>query len=145
MDTVERALLRSRIDTARLHLERFVSPPDPVEHLALETVHDIVPDPSSPSAGNEAPDAISVYLDGRTRRIPYEAGRTVLATVQAAGMEPPFSCTEGFCGCCMAKLRTGRVRMIKNDFLSERELRDGWVLTCQSIPLTPDCSFEYPD
>jgi 3-ketosteroid 9alpha-monooxygenase subunit B len=92
-----------------------------------------------------APQSISVYLDGRTHELRYEAGDTVLATVQRSGLEPPFSCTEGFCGCCMAKLRTGQVRMIRNDFLSERELEEGWVLTCQSIPVTAECAVEYPD
>jgi 3-ketosteroid 9alpha-monooxygenase subunit B len=137
MDTVEKALLGAGVDPARLHFERFVSPPDPTpgEEQAV----------TAPSPGSQVPQVISVYLDGRTREVPYEAGQTILATVQRAGLEPPFSCTEGFCGCCMAKLRSGRVRMIKNDFLSQRELDDGWVLTCQSIPETSTCSVEYPD
>lgn len=139
MDTVENALLGLRVDGARLHFERFVSPPDPPTGTHMNG-----PVESSPSA-MQSPETISVYLDGRVHELRYEEGRTILATVQRAGLEPPFSCTEGFCGCCMAKLRSGRVRMIKNDFLSERELREGWVLTCQSVPESNVCNVEYPD
>jgi len=35
--------------------------------------------------------------------------------------------------------------MARNDFLSGRELDEGWVLTCQSVPLTANCTLEYPD
>ena len=45
----------------------------------------------------------------------------------------------------MAKLSEGQVRMINNDFLSDKELADGWVLTCQSVPVTRSCKVEYPD
>jgi 3-ketosteroid 9alpha-monooxygenase subunit B len=136
METVESALCALGVDEHRLHFERFVSPPDPV---------DGEPSGAPAAVASEVPQTISVYLDGRTRDVPYEAGQTILATVQRAGLEPPFSCTEGFCGCCMAKLRGGRVRMIKNDFLSQRELEDGWILTCQSVPQSSVCSVEYPD
>jgi 3-ketosteroid 9alpha-monooxygenase subunit B len=136
MDTVERALLAAGVAPERLHFERFVSPPDPDSVAAFTPVN---------TADISMPETISVSLDGRTHELRYEPGQTVLATVQRAGLEPPFSCTEGFCGCCMAKLRAGRVRMIRNDFLSERELLEGWVLTCQSIPESSECSVEYPD
>jgi 3-ketosteroid 9alpha-monooxygenase subunit B len=142
MDTVERALLGSGVDADRLHFERFVSPPDPYDPASRERA---LGDKKAAPAAGTSPATISVYLDGRSHELRYEPGQTILATVQRAGLEPPFSCTEGFCGCCMAKLRAGSVRMIKNDFLSERELRDGWVLTCQSIPETAECRVEYPD
>jgi 3-ketosteroid 9alpha-monooxygenase subunit B len=138
MDTVERALLALAVPAAALHFERFVSPPDPGATPAAAVY------PAS-EGGEVAPKSIRVYLDGRTRELPYEQGKTVLATVQQAGLEPPFSCTEGFCGCCMARLRAGRVRLIRNDFLSPQELEEGWVLTCQSIPVSEECSVEYPD
>jgi 3-ketosteroid 9alpha-monooxygenase subunit B len=133
MDVVQASLDECGIPDERVRIERFVSPPDPVRT-----------DASIPSR-NGAPASVSVYLDGRTHEIMCEPGETVLAAVQRNGLEPPFSCTDGFCGCCMARLRSGKVRMIKNDFLSERELQDGWVLTCQSVPEGDGCKVEYPD
>jgi len=139
MDTVERGLTACGIDAARIHIERFVSPPDPGE-----TDRETAARAAELTKGG-SPAAVSVHLDGKLHEVPYAAGQTVLSAVQKAGLEPPFSCTEGFCGCCMARLKSGRVEMINNDFLSQKEIRDGWVLTCQSVPLTEDCVVEYPD
>jgi 3-ketosteroid 9alpha-monooxygenase subunit B len=139
MDTVERGLESEGVDTARIHIERFVSPPDPdqLEAAAAETAR---------SAGEaEVPASISVFLDGQTREVPYEKGQTVLLAAQKAGLQPPFSCTDGFCGCCMAKVETGEVKMINNDFLSQKELDEGWVSTCQSVPVSGECKIRYPD
>jgi 3-ketosteroid 9alpha-monooxygenase subunit B len=139
MDTVERALEVEGVDPARIHIERFVSPPDPdqLEAAAAETAK---------SAGvADAPAFISVFLDGKAHEVPYEKGQTVLLATQKAGLQPPFSCTDGFCGCCMAKVEAGSVKMINNDFLSQKEMDEGWVLTCQSVPTSPECSIKYPD
>ena len=68
-----------------------------------------------------------------------------LEAVREAGMDPPFACEEGYCGCCMAKLRDGQVRMRANDCLDQAQLDEGWVLTCQSVPTSRTCKVEYPD
>ncbi len=135
MEVVENALEGTGVPRARIHIERFVSPADDAE---AGTGREL-------PAQDAVPASLRVYLDGKMHEVPYRPGETVLAAVQRAGLEPPFSCTEGFCGCCMARLRDGSVEMIKNDFLSERELADGWVLTCQSLPTSRQCHVEYPD
>ena len=136
MSTVERALLDEGVAEERVHIERFVSPPDPDDKPAV-----VMPDASA----GEAPAKFAVYLDGKLQDVPYQSGQTVLVACQTAGLRPPFSCTEAFCGCCMAKLASGQVRMKSNDFLSKKEVSQGWVLTCQSIPLTADVEIRYPD
>ncbi len=139
MEITERGLIAAGVAADRIHIEKFLSPPDPgdaaTEH-ALE---------AAALAGKETPEFLTVGLDGREERVAYRRGQTVLVACQQAGLQPPFSCTEGFCGCCMAKLTAGQVRMINNDFLSDREVAEGWVLTCQSVPVTGSCSVKYPD
>lgn len=137
MSTVERGLLEEGIEAERIHIERFVSPPDPDEQATSAS------DPVA--SGDVPPAAITVHLDGVAHSVPYEDGQTVLVACQTAGLRPPFSCTEAFCGCCMAKLTSGRVHMRNNDFLSKKEVAQGWVLTCQSVPLTGDVEIRYPD
>jgi 3-ketosteroid 9alpha-monooxygenase subunit B len=87
-------------------------------------------------AGSAGCETLVVTVDGSTREIPYVEGKTVLQTARDANVEPPFSCEDGYCSCCMAKLVEGQVKMRKNDCLTQRDLDDGWVLTCQSIPQT---------
>ncbi len=137
MSTVERGLLDSGVDERRIHIERFISPPDPGEEVPSDVSVD--------TRDAAAPSSITVHLDGKSHVVPYIDGQTVLVACQAAGLRPPFSCTEAFCGCCMAKLTRGDVYMRNNDFLSKKEVAQGWVLTCQSVPRSDDVEIRYPD
>ncbi len=136
MAVAEEALRELHVDHDLIHVERFVSPPDPglhVEELAPEVTDDSVPD------------TITVVLDSETREIPYQKGEKILLAVRAAGLDAPYSCEEGYCSCCMAKLTAGEVKMDTNDCLSKGLLDEGWVLTCQSRCVSGKVRIEYPD
>ena len=136
MAVAEEALRELHVDHDLIHVERFVSPPDPglhVEELAPEVTDDSVPD------------TITVVLDGETQEIPYQKGEKILLAVRAAGLDAPYSCEEGYCSCCMAKLTAGEVKMDTNDCLSKGLLDEGWVLTCQSRCVSGKVRIEYPD
>jgi 3-ketosteroid 9alpha-monooxygenase subunit B len=134
MDTVEHALREQGVARERIHIERFISPPD----------HDAEPAPA-PAAGEVAPGSITLVLDGKAREVPYEPGERVLHAARRAGLDPPFSCEEGYCSCCMAKLVSGKVVMAANDCLTPELLAEGWVLTCQSRCVSEKVRIEYPD
>lgn len=104
-------------------------------------------DPESADAlGDEtAPASIAVVLDGEAHEVPYRPGERVLEAVRRAGLDAPFSCEEGYCSSCMARLKTGRVVMAENDCLTPELLEEGWILTCQSRCVSPDIRIEYPD
>lgn len=134
MDTVEHALHALEIPRERIHIERFISPPDE---------HD--PPPPVETTSEMTAGRVTVVLDGETHEIPCEAGEGILAAARRAGLSPPFSCEEGYCSCCMAQLVSGKVEMAVNDCLTPDLLEEGWVLTCQARCLTPDVKVEYPD
>ncbi len=77
---------------------------------------------------------VTVELDGRTGTVDHHPGTTILQTARQMGMAPPFSCESGNCATCMAKLVEGEVKMYVNDVLTDDEVAEGWVLTCQSVP-----------
>jgi ferredoxin len=81
-----------------------------------------------------ATEEVTIALGRRTTVVPYRAGNTILQTGRLAGLTVPSSCETGSCATCMARLVEGSVRMINNDALTEEEVADGWVLTCQSLP-----------
>jgi ferredoxin len=85
-------------------------------------------------ATESATDEVTIQLDRRATTVPYRAGNTVLQTARLAGLSAPSSCETGSCATCMARLVEGSVRMINNEALTEDEVADGWILTCQSIP-----------
>jgi ferredoxin len=77
---------------------------------------------------------VTIQLDRRTTTVRYRDGDTLLQTARLAGLNAPSSCETGSCGTCMAHLTDGSARMINNDALTEEEVAEGWVLTCQSLP-----------
>ena len=134
MDTVEHALRELGVARERIHIERFLSPVD----------HSGEPAAPAPDAA-AAPTSIAIQLDGRVHDVPYQAGQRVLEAARRAGLEPPFSCEEGYCSCCMARLVSGQVRMAVNDCLTPDLLAEGWVLTCQAQCVVGPVRLEYPD
>jgi ring-1,2-phenylacetyl-CoA epoxidase subunit PaaE len=61
---------------------------------------------------------------------------SILAAAARSGLDVPYSCKSGVCATCRAKLLEGRVRMDRNFALEKADLDAGFVLTCQSHPLT---------
>ena len=78
---------------------------------------------------------VIIELDRCATTVTYCPGNTLLQTVRMAGLNPPSSCEVGNCGTCMARLTEGSARMINNDALEDDEVEEGWVLTCQALPI----------
>ena len=128
MDIVERTLLDEGMAPDRVHVERF-STPEPVE----------APEPS----GNGAAPRITVEIGGRTESTDHHPGTTLLQTARQLGLPAPFSCESGSCATCMAKVVEGSVTMRTNNALTDDEVADGWVLTCQAVPTSPSVRVVY--
>lgn len=80
---------------------------------------------------------VTVQEGGKKFRFDLEIGKTNIldgALGQAADL--PFACKGGVCCTCKAKVLEGKVEMINNYALEQEEVEDGYVLTCQAIPLT---------
>jgi 3-ketosteroid 9alpha-monooxygenase subunit B len=136
MEAVEAALESLGVDRLRIHFERFVSAVDPDRRAAATAAP-----ATSPSAAQ--PSSFRLTFEKRTHDVPYLPGKTLLECAKLAGIEPPFSCEEGYCSCCMALLREGKVEMATHEALSARDLAAGFVLTCQSRPLTREIWVDY--
>jgi 3-ketosteroid 9alpha-monooxygenase subunit B len=126
MDIVEGAMLGSGLDPAQFHIERF----SPAAELLIGDV-EAGADADSDAGG---PAMVTIELDGRTDTTEHRAGTTILQTARQLGMSPPFSCESGNCATCMARLVEGTVTMHANNALTDEEVDEGWVLTCQSVP-----------
>lgn len=129
MDIVESTLLSRDVGACRIHIERF-TPAEPIQ----------LPEESN---GEPSSSLVTIELDGRSDTIDHHPGTTVLQTARQMGMAPPFSCESGNCATCMAKVVEGEVTMFANNALTEEEVADGWVLTCQALPVTPSLRVVY--
>ena len=127
-DEAEAALRAAGVAPERIHIERFGIPDEsgpgkrPVQ---------------PPRAGDAADARVTIIRDGVAREIDFHAEQgNVLDAAAAAGLEVPFSCKSGVCCTCRAKLLEGEVRMERNFALEKHEVEAGFVLTCQSHPLS---------
>ncbi|GAB3892231.1 ferredoxin--NADP reductase [Spirosoma agri] len=71
---------------------------------------------------------------GRETEIQVPAYKSILQAALDEGISLPYSCRGGRCSTCVARCQSGRVHMTINDVLTERDLREGWVLTCTGYP-----------
>ena len=83
------------------------------------------------------PSTIVLQLRGKRHEIGYHAGDTVLETARRANLPAPYSCEAGSCATCMALVLDGSVTMRVNNALTPDEVEEGWILTCQSLPVGP--------
>ncbi len=79
----------------------------------------------------------TVTLDGNTRKFAMpKSGQSLLDAAIANAMDAPYSCKAGVCSTCRCKVIAGDVEMRCNHALEDYEVRAGYVLSCQSFPLT---------
>jgi ring-1,2-phenylacetyl-CoA epoxidase subunit PaaE len=130
IDEVGGALRRHGLAADRLHHELFVAP-------------DVTAAPPPPAA-RDGQARVTVIRDGvsRTMALPF-GGASLLDAGIAAGLDLPFSCKGGVCATCRAKVVTGEVAMALNYALEDWELAAGFVLACQSRPLTDRVTLDF--
>jgi len=126
------ALQRFGLPAERIHVEYFSADGSPV--VARK---DAVAAPDAQEAN------VDIVLNGMHHAIAVRAGETVVDAGLRAGLDMPYSCRGGMCCTCRAKVTAGEVRMDTNYSLEPWELAAGYVLTCQSHPVTPKVALDY--
>lgn len=134
MDAAEAALLARDVPEEHIFIERFTTGTLSAEQIAQNEAL------QQKAAGT----GLVVTLDGRRLRIPFDVARgNILETVQAAGLPAPYACKGGVCTTCRARIISGTVAMKKNYGLSESEIAQGYVLTCQAVPTSDEVVLSY--
>ncbi|HEX5094396.1 MAG TPA: 2Fe-2S iron-sulfur cluster binding domain-containing protein [Acidimicrobiia bacterium] len=96
-----------------------------------------------PTEHDVTTETLVLKLERQTHTLDYQAGDTVLEAARRGGLNPPFSCEQGNCATCMAHLDDGSVRMKANNALTEEDVEEGWILTCQSLPTSKTLTVDY--
>ncbi|MPR34940.1 2Fe-2S iron-sulfur cluster-binding protein [Salmonirosea aquatica] len=87
-------------------------------------------DPAPPPPKHSEPHTIQLTFRSKTYALEVPAYTTILQAGLEQGIPIPYSCRGGRCATCAALCRSGTVRMSINDVLTDRDLAQGWVLTC---------------
>lgn len=136
MVNVSEALEKLGVDKQRIHIELFTTP------VSTEVKRD---EPKPAATGDFTGVAqVKVILDGRETVMELATnGDAVLDAALEAGLDVPYACKGAVCCTCKARVVAGRVEMDMNYALTDDEVADGYVLTCQSHPRTPTVTIDY--
>ena len=118
-------------DSGRIHRELFWVGEDP----PAEVTHD------DGFAADGA--SVTVILDGRSSTLTLPAGTAILDGAQKIRPDLPFACKGGVCGTCRAKVTHGEAAMRRNYALEPAEVSAGYVLTCQSLPVSDEITVDF--
>jgi ring-1,2-phenylacetyl-CoA epoxidase subunit PaaE len=116
-------------------------------HQELFYVDEVPPEPVRGDEETVVGDAaeVTVVLDGRATPLSLPRDVPVLDSAQKVRGDLPFACKGGVCGTCRAKVTSGEVRMLRNYALEEKEVAAGYVLTCQSLPVSDTVTVDYDE
>ena len=132
IDTVSDFLLNMNIDSKKIQFERFTS---------TNKTEDIKNDNLSDLNSN-----VNVCVDGDDFEFTLSSnGDSILDATIEAGADVPFSCKGGVCCVCKAKLIEGTVSMDQNFSLSQEEVEQGYILTCQSHPTSGNVVVDFDE
>lgn len=126
---VRQQLIDLRMPSEKIHIELFSSPDQPkAQHENWIKEH---------KKDGDALSKVSVRLDGVTfdMELAYN-GDSILDAALKHGADLPYACKGGVCSTCRAKVVEGEVDMEVNYALEKDEIKNGFVLTCQSHPKT---------
>ncbi|MGK8507491.1 2Fe-2S iron-sulfur cluster-binding protein [Nocardia asiatica] len=139
MEMVERALPGPGL----VFSERFGAPA-PIPDAAADSPAPVQARPATTtSAAGAAAGTVTIILNGKRKTVPRKDGETLLESARRGGLTPPFSCEAGNCATCVAKVTAGSATLRQNNALTEDELADGYVLTCQAVPDTDSITVDY--
>lgn len=87
----------------------------------------------------------TIIVDDEEKTIEMSQKQTILEAALDEDLDVPYSCQGGICSSCLARLKEGEVVMRQNNILTEKEVAQGLILTCQAQPTTPKVVVDYDD
>lgn len=107
----------------------------------------------STSTTNDNPNAethtghtkITILVDDEEATFEMSQKQTVLEAALKQGIDAPYSCQGGICSSCLARITNGTAEMKKNSILTDSEIAEGLILTCQAHPTSPELYVDYDD
>lgn len=132
MENVKQALEKLKVDKSRIHIEYFTAVIEAVN--AAEAKND----------GDSVMSKVTIIMDGEEKTVDLATnGMAVLDAALAAGLDAPFACKGAVCCTCRAKVMEGKLIMDNNFALTDEEVEQGYVLTCQAHPVTEKVVVDY--
>ncbi len=130
--TVKNVLTSHDINEDRIHFELFKA----AKPAEVEDKGTIVPNGKT---------KITVVVDEEEATFEMSQKQTILEAALDEDLDAPYSCQGGICSSCLARIKEGNATMRQNNILTENEVAEGLILTCQAHPTTPTLVVDYDD
>ena len=128
IQTVTETLTENGFHKENIHFELFFSLADSKEISTATGVSEI-----------------TVLVDDEETTFAMDQKDTILAAALRHHIDAPYSCQGGVCSSCMAKVTEGHAVMSANSILTDDEIKEGMILTCQAHPTTAKISIDFDD
>ncbi|QXP51159.1 ferredoxin--NADP reductase [Cellulophaga sp. HaHa_2_1] len=129
IDLVSETLQATNIAKDKIHFELFT---------ASETVDTM-------AESLDGATKVEVVVDDETFSFSMDKKMLVLDAVLKENIDAPYSCQGGVCSSCIARVTEGKAEMVKNQILTDGEIAEGLILTCQAHPLTATLKVDFDD
>lgn len=129
IDLVSDTLQESGIAKDKIHFELFTS---------SETVDTM-------AEALDGKTQIEVIVDDESFAFSMDKKMLVLDAILKENIDAPYSCQGGVCSSCIARVTEGKAEMVKNQILTDGEIEEGLILTCQAHPLTASLKVDFDD
>jgi ring-1,2-phenylacetyl-CoA epoxidase subunit PaaE len=131
MENAKTTLEFLKIPKEKIHIEYFTAVIEAVSKAEVAT-------------GGNVNAQIKVIQYGIETDFKLETGSiSILEAAIEAGVDAPFSCKGAVCCTCRAKVLEGAVKMTANFALTDQEVEEGFILTCQAHPITENVVIDY--
>ena len=87
----------------------------------------------------------TIIYDDETLSLEVPENMTILDAALQKNIDVPYSCQGGVCSACIAKVSSGSASMLQNNILTDAEIEEGLVLTCQAVPKTQEITVDFDD
>ncbi|MES2892320.1 MAG: 1,2-phenylacetyl-CoA epoxidase subunit PaaE [Bacteroidota bacterium] len=129
-------LEKKGLQPGKIHFELFTTPGQTTAPQSMKQEQNLT------KAGDTS--QVTIKLDGHSFQFDLPLiGDSILDGALKLGADLPFACKGGVCSTCRAKLLEGEVKMDSNYALEDEEVRNGFILTCQSHPLTKQVTLDF--
>jgi len=88
---------------------------------------------------------ITVMVDDEETTFEMSQKQTILEAALKQGLDAPYSCQGGICSSCLCRVTSGTAEMTKNSILTDKEIAEGLILSCQAHPTSETIYVDYDD
>lgn len=88
---------------------------------------------------------ITVMVDDEETTFEMSQKQTILEAALKQGLDAPYSCQGGICSSCLCRVTSGTAEMKKNSILTDKEIAEGLILSCQAHPTSETIYVDYDD